>query len=54
MRQFYSVGFHWIRGAMLGLEFITRDENEGVATVVFDLLILRVTFQHWEEEEEDE
>lgn len=49
---FYSIGFHWVRGAMIGFEFVTRDENDGVATFVLDLLILRILFQCGETDDE--
>ena len=47
----FSVGIHFISGMMVGIEFVSASQNDGVACFVLDLFIVRLMFQ-WEEVEE--
>jgi hypothetical protein len=46
----FSISFNFITGMMLGIEFVT-DEEEGSKHMVIDLLILRLMFSAYTIEE---
>lgn len=43
----FEIGFHWITGAMVGIEFVSDDDARGC---VVDLVILRVVFTSWKQQ----
>ena len=45
----FSIQLSWITGMMLGVEFITKEQSDGVTAVILDLIILRIGFYHEDE-----
>ena len=45
----FSIEFSFITGALLGFEFVTKEQSDGVTAVILDLLILRIGFYHEDE-----
>jgi hypothetical protein len=42
----FSVDISWITGCMLGIEFLSKEDADGAATVVLDLFICRICIFH--------
>ena len=45
--KYYSLGFTFIPGCMLGIEFPEYEDND--FTLLIDLLIFRVIYEKWTE-----
>ena len=42
----FSIEFSFITGAMLGFEFVTKEQSGGTTAFILDLFILRIGFYH--------
>ena len=42
----FSIEFSFITGAMLGFEFVTKEQTDGTTAFILDLFILRIGFYH--------
>ena len=45
----FSIELNFITGFMLGFEFLTKEQTDGVAAFIIDLGIVRIGFYHEDE-----
>jgi hypothetical protein len=45
----FTIELNWITGFMLGVEFLTKEQTDGVAAFIIDLGIVRIGFYHEDE-----
>lgn len=45
----FSIELNFITGFMLGVEFLTKEQTDGIAAFIIDIGIIRIGFYHEDE-----